>query len=99
MEDLFTIISLSFDDPATVDVQALSQEMQALGLSQGLISTEGQPVTLPEFSFAGTIPSGVRMEVHQRLHRGLNAALKRLNHHGRFFILVSPDVDWSCCCF
>jgi hypothetical protein len=99
MEDLFAIISLSLQEPGAVDKPALLDEMKGLGLSQCLTSTEGHPVTLPELAFAGSIALADRMETHRKLHRGLNAALKRLNLHGRFFILVSPDVDWSCCHF
>lgn len=99
MKDLFAVISLSVQERDAVDEPALLNEMQGLGLGQGLTSTEGHPVTLPDLTFAGHIPPTDRMEAHRKLHRGLNSALKRLNLHGRFFILVSPDVDWSCCHF
>ena len=99
MNDMFALISLSFADTVTVDAQALSLEMQELGLGQGLVVEGAHPVTLPQFTFAGNFPSGDRADLHRKLHRGLNVALKRLNMHGSFFILVSPDTDWSCCHF
>ena len=99
MREMFASISLSFDDPAPVNREALESEMKGLGLSRGLTATEGQPVILPEFCFRGTFLSENRKEIHRQLYRGLNAALKKLGLHGRFFILVSPDVDWTCCHF
>ena len=99
MTDLFASISLSFADGATVDEDALCREMHSLGLSQDQTSTEGHPVRMPDFTFVGRMPSEDREGTHRSLYRGLNAALKRLEVHGRFFILVSPDVDWICCHF
>lgn len=99
MNHVFGLVSLSFDECAGVDETALSAGMEALGLARGLRSTEGRPVALPRYIFAGTFPSGDRTEVHKELHRGLNSALKSLDLHGRFFVLVSPEADWSWCHF
>jgi hypothetical protein len=99
MSDVFSTISLSISNPDAINQEALLEEMRILGLTRNLTSTEGYPVRLPEYCFAGTMQSEDRMKTHRHLHRGLNNALIRLGLHGRFFILVSSDADWSCCNF
>ena len=99
MSDLFALISLSFNDDSTVDEEALSREMSAVGLGKKLNSTEGYEVTLPRHDFACVLPPGDTMEVLRRIHRNLNSILKKLNVHGRFLVLVSPEASWSCCHF
>ena len=99
MTSLFATISLSFDDKTKPDDTTLAEEMKILGLGQHLKATEGAPVELPKYVYAGQITGADRLEIHRALHRGLNAVLKRLSLHGRFFIETSVDQDWSCCFF
>ena len=99
MTSLFATISLSFDDNSQPNGNLLADGMKGLGLSQHLQSTEGNPVELPQYVYAGQITGADRLEIHRTLHRGLNAILKRLSLHGRFFIETSVDQDWSCCFF
>ncbi len=99
MTSLFATVSLSFDDKAKLDRAALAEELQTLGLGQHLKSTEGGPVELPQNVYAGQITGPDRLAIHRSLHHGLNAILKKLSLHGRFFIETSVDQDWSCCFF
>jgi hypothetical protein len=99
MKDLFVMVALSFAEGVAVDAKALADEMKALGLDQNQKSTEGHPVVFPQYAFGGCVPSEDRTETHRKIHRGLNGILKKLALHGKFLIVVAPDVDWSCCHF
>lgn len=96
---LFATVSLSFDDSTLPDDDELTQKMATLGLSRHLVSTEGDSVELPRYVYAGQIEGPGRQEIHRSLHRGVNAVLRELALHGRFFIETSLDQDWSGCHF
>lgn len=99
MKSFFATVSLSFDDTLTPNSTALVDEIKSLGLDQRLTSTEGHPAELPKNTFSSQFKGEDKKEIHQNIHRGLNRILKKLSLHGRFFIEVSLDPDWSCCFF
>jgi hypothetical protein len=99
MKSFFATASISFDDKSQPKDTALADEMKSLGLAQKLTSTEGHLVDLPKYTFAGQIQGEDRAEIHRTIHRGLNGILKKLSLHGKFFIEISLDQDWSCCSF
>lgn len=90
---LFALVLVELPDDAAAD--ELVKVLKNLGLRRELASGDAPPVTLPGTAFGGFVGDKSREAAHDKIDKAVSGTMRAHSLRGRYFVLVSPDVNWS----